>query len=84
MAAPVASLQPASDNDRHDCWAVCFGNAHNASDRCVAAGYANGDVRIFDLRANALRWQGCVQHGVCALQVRWVGIARCVIMWLCV
>lgn len=69
-------MQPASDVDRHDCWAVCFGHAHNVSDRCVAAGYANGDVKLFDLRANALRWEGSVGHGVCALQVRVVSTAK--------
>lgn len=68
--APVVSLHPTSDRNRHDCWAVCFGNAHSVSDRCVASGYANGNVKLFDLRANALQWDTHVGHGICALQVR--------------
>ncbi len=66
---PVAALHPASDAHRRDCWAVCFGNAHNAHDRCIAAGYEQGDVKLFDLRANRLQWECCVGRGVCALQV---------------
>ncbi len=39
---------------RRDCWCVAFGNAHNDEERCVAAGYDNGDIKLFDLRMNVV------------------------------
>jgi hypothetical protein len=38
-----------------DCWCVAFGNSHNDDERCVLAGYDNGDVKLFDLRTNKVR-----------------------------
>lgn len=35
-----------------DCWSVAFGNSYNDEERCVLAGYDNGDVKLFDLRMN--------------------------------
>ncbi len=35
-----------------DCWCVAIGNSHNDEERCVLAGFDNGDVKMFDLRAN--------------------------------
>jgi len=40
------------------------GHAFSVHDRCVAAGYDNGDVKLFDLRAMALRWETNVNNGV--------------------
>ena len=40
------------------------GNACNAHDRCVAAGYDNGDIKLFDLRNMSLRWETNVKNGV--------------------
>lgn len=66
--APVASLEPGSAGDAVDCWAVAFGNASAATERCVIAGYDNGDVKLFDLRTNTLRWESNVGNGVCAVE----------------
>merc|ERR1712100_523416 len=41
------------------------GNAHNDAERCICAGYDNGDVKIFDLRTSTLRWDTNVKNGVC-------------------
>ena len=46
-----------------DCWAVAFGDAHSDAERCVAAGYDNGD-----LRTNRPRWAANLGNGVCGLQ----------------
>lgn len=35
-----------------DCWSVAFGNSFNDEERCVLAGYDNGDVKLFDMRMN--------------------------------
>jgi hypothetical protein len=29
---------------------IRFGNSYNDDERCIAAGYDNGDLKIFDLR----------------------------------
>ena len=40
------------------------GHAHNAHDRYVCAGYDNGDIKLFDLRKMAVRWETNVKNGV--------------------
>ena len=66
--APVAAFEPASADTARDCWAVAFGNAYDDQERCVLAGYDNGDIKLFDLRANAVRWESNVGNGICGLQ----------------
>ena len=74
--APVASFEPppAPPSDgvpaaTRDCWAVAFGNSSDNAERCVAAGYDNGDVKVFDLRAGgAVRFETNVRNGVCSLE----------------
>ena len=57
-----------------DCWAVAMGNSYNDAERCVLAGYDNGDVKMFDLRTNTVRWEGNVRNGVCGVHFdRWAG-----------
>ena len=51
-----------------DCWSVAFGNSYNQEERCIAAGYDNGDIKLFDLRTNCLRWDTNVSNGVCGLE----------------
>ncbi|KAJ1620652.1 WD40-repeat-containing domain protein [Pavlovales sp. CCMP2436] len=65
---PVASMEPKPGDVARDCWAVAFGDSHSASDRVVAAGYDNGDVKLLDLRAGKVSWETNVQNGVCGLQ----------------
>ena len=51
---------------------MAMGNSYNDSERCVLAGYDNGDVKMFDLRTNTVRWEGNVRNGVCGVQFdRW-------------
>ena len=40
---------------RRDCWAVALGNSFDDEERCLLAGYDNGDVKMFDLRTNTVR-----------------------------
>ncbi|KAJ0410813.1 hypothetical protein ATCC90586_010136 [Pythium insidiosum] len=60
---PVVTLAPPEGSAR-DCWTVAFGNAYNDAERCVVGGFDNGDVKLFDLRTNALRWETNCQNGV--------------------
>ena len=64
----VASLRPEEGSTPADCWTVAFGNSFDNEERCVAAGYDNGDIKLFDLRTNTLRWETNVGNGVCGLQ----------------
>jgi len=45
-----------------------FGNAHNNEQRVVAAGYDNGDVKIFDLKNQIFIWDTNLKNGVCGLE----------------
>ncbi|KAL3137434.1 Dynein axonemal assembly factor 10 [Trebouxia sp. C0010 RCD-2024] len=65
---PVSSFEPLKGSQARDCWCVAFGNSYNDEERCVLAGYDNGDVKMFDLRTNKLRWEGNVRNGVCGVQ----------------
>jgi len=67
--APVVSLEPSeSEHIKPDCWTVAFGNAFNQTERCLVAGYDNGDVKLFDLRTNCLRWDTNVGNGICGIE----------------
>ncbi|XP_058796805.1 dynein axonemal assembly factor 10 [Phymastichus coffea] len=65
---PVAVMEPKEGETRRDCWSVAFGNSYNDDDRVVVSGYDNGDVKMFDLRAMALRWESNLKHGVCGIE----------------
>ncbi|XP_033632495.1 WD repeat-containing protein 92-like [Asterias rubens] len=65
---PVVNMQPAEGEAKRDCWTVAFGHAHNESDRCIAAGYDNGDIKLFDLRNMSLRWETNIKNGVCSIE----------------
>lgn len=65
---PVASLEPAEGEGGRDCWAVAFGNSFSDEERCLAAGYDNGDVKLLDLRTGTLRWEANVGNGVVGLE----------------
>lgn len=70
--SPVACFMPLDESEggagRQDCWAVAFGNTFNASERCLCAGYDNGDIKLFDLRAMTMRWEANVRQGVCHIE----------------
>eukprot|EP00873_Tetraselmis_striata_P043052 jgi/Tetstr1/463316/TSEL_008240.t1 len=67
--APVAAFEPGKEDraNPRDCWTVAFGNSFNDEERCVLAGYDNGDVKLFDLRTNKERWSTNVKNGVCSV-----------------
>jgi WD40 repeat protein len=77
-SAPAGDSAESSASDRgdaaalgggRDCWAVAFGNSFDNNERCVAAGYDNGDVKVFDLRAGgAVRYETNVGNGVCSVE----------------
>jgi WD40 repeat protein len=68
VAEPVLALEPEEGQAARDCWTVAFGNAFSDEDRCIAAGYDNGDLKLFDLRANAMRFETNVANGVTCVE----------------
>lgn len=66
MLGPYLTFSLSSKAAR-DCWTVAFGNAYTDEDRCLAAGYDNGDVKLFDLRTQTMRWETNVKNGVTGL-----------------
>ncbi|TDH69549.1 hypothetical protein CCR75_005007 [Bremia lactucae] len=65
---PVVTLAPNEQDTARDCWTVCFGNAYDDTERCVVGGYANGDIKMFDLRTKTLRWETTCINGVVNVQ----------------
>lgn len=60
-------IQYNSSISKYYFYALCdefSGHAYNAHDRCIAAGYDNGDIKLFDLKKMALRWETNVKNGV--------------------
>uniref|UniRef100_A0A8C9RKN9 Dynein axonemal assembly factor 10 n=1 Tax=Scleropages formosus TaxID=113540 RepID=A0A8C9RKN9_SCLFO len=66
--SPVANMEPVDGEAKRDCWTVAFGHAFNDQDRCVCAGYDNGDIKLFDLRNMSLRWEKNIKNGVCCVE----------------
>jgi len=66
--APVAALEPGEGQQVRDAWCVSLGNSFNDEERCLLAGYDNGDVKMFDLRMNRVRWEANVRNGVCGVE----------------
>ncbi|XP_063708208.1 dynein axonemal assembly factor 10 [Culicoides brevitarsis] len=66
---PVACMA-AEDTTKvtRDCWAVAFGDSYNAVERIVAAGYDNGDLKLFDLRNMSVRWETNLRNGICGIE----------------
>ncbi len=65
----VFSLEPDNINDARDCWTVTFGNSFNDNERCICAGFDNGDVKMFDLRTGKLKWETNVCNGVTCIEL---------------
>ena len=65
----VATLSPAEESTSRDCWTVAFGDSYNEQERCVCAGYDNGDVRLFDLKMGGkIRWETNCSNGITSVQ----------------
>lgn len=65
---PVIALEPVDKSGARDCWAVRFGNSYDPDERVVAAGYDNGDVKLFDLRTQKMIHEMNVGNGVCDVE----------------
>lgn len=65
---PVVHLSPESSSSTRNCWSVAFGGSKGDFERCVAAGFDNGDLRLFDLRALKVVFEDNLEHGICGLQ----------------
>jgi len=72
ISDPVMTIEPAAGETGRECWCVAFGNSFSDDERCLSAGYDNGDVKLFDLRTQSIRWETNVGNGgaffVCLLR----------------
>ena len=41
---PVLALEPVEGEPIRDCWTVAFENSFDDEERCIVAGYDNGDL----------------------------------------
>lgn len=67
MVFNLGSVMYLSVFSKHVVYDVSFsfkGHAFNDQDRCVCAGYDNGDIKLFDLRNMSLRWEKNIKNGV--------------------
>ena len=62
---------------------IASGNAYNESERCVCAGYDNGDVKLFDLRTMSLQWETNVKNGVSTSLCVSVDQLCCILLQVC-
>lgn len=67
VSAAVVSLVSDPTTGMRDCWAVAFGDSHG-DERSVLAGFDNGDVKLFDLRTNSVRWETNCKNGIASLE----------------
>ncbi|KAL0239191.1 hypothetical protein PCE1_004882 [Barthelona sp. PCE] len=67
-SAPVAALEPDEGVKARDCFCAAFGHAHTNTDRMFAAGYDNGDVIIYDLKAQDILAQWNVGSAVMGIE----------------
>ncbi|KAG2175169.1 hypothetical protein INT44_007657 [Umbelopsis vinacea] len=63
--SPTLVVNPGST--AADVWSVAFANS-GTMERIFAAGYDNGDVKVFDHRGNSYVWDVNVGSGVCSLE----------------
>jgi len=59
---------PGAAPTTRDCWSVAFGNSYNDEERCIVAGYDNGDIKLFDLRTNTMRYETNISNGVTCVE----------------
>ncbi|RUS21678.1 WD40-repeat-containing domain protein [Endogone sp. FLAS-F59071] len=67
---PVITVRSGSKDmvKTRDVWCVAFGNAHSDTERALAAGYDNGDIKLFDLRTISSMWETNTNSGICSLE----------------
>ena len=61
LDSPVIRMFPETGETRRDCWTVAHSGLES---RLVAAGFDNGDIKLFDVRAMKLVWETTVSRAV--------------------
>jgi len=64
----VVTLSPDKSSSARDCWSVAFGDSYNNEERSIMAGFDNGDIKLYDLRTNTIRWEDNCKNGVTSIQ----------------
>ena len=64
MGSPVVRIAPEPGQTKHECWTVAHAGQGS---RLVAAGYDNGDIKLFDVRKMKIIWETTVSKAVSSL-----------------
>jgi len=68
--SPITVVSP--DQQAADIWSLAFANC-GATERIFAAGYDNGDLKIFDQRSNSYIWGNNLGSGICSIEFSSMG-----------
>ncbi|KAI8384877.1 WD40-repeat-containing domain protein [Radiomyces spectabilis] len=71
LEKPIFTARPKDDASASDIWAVAFGKRDNRTSRLVAAGFENGDIKLFDLASSTSQylWHTNIGAGVCSIDI---------------
>ena len=64
----VVTLNADKSSSARDCWSVAFGNSYKNDERTIMAGFDNGDIKLYDLRTNTIRWEDNCKNGVTSIE----------------
>ena len=66
LEKPILRMSPEDNENKRDCWSV----SHSGPDsKLIAAGFDNGDIKVFDVRATKLLWETSLSRGVSNLNL---------------
>lgn len=73
LDAPTIRMVPESGQTRKQCWSVCQTHTDEEGDTnqsyYVAAGFDNGDIKVFDVRNSKIAWETSLSRGVSKLSI---------------
>jgi len=73
LDSPSIKMVPEVGQTRKQCWSVCQTHLNSTNDanqsNYVAAGFDNGDIKVFDVRNSKIAWETSLSRGVSKLCV---------------
>ena len=71
LEAPSLRMVPEPGQARKQCWTVCQSQqtSDNSQQHFVAAGFDNGDIKVFDVRNSKIAWETSLSRGISKLTV---------------
>lgn len=71
LEAPSLRMVPEPGQARKQCWSVCQSqpNSEDSQEHFVAAGFDNGDIKVFDVRNSKIAWETSLSRGISKLTI---------------